>query len=924
MRPLYLTVSGFGPYAGTVELDMEQLGRSGLYLITGDTGAGKTTIFDAITYALYDSASGTDREKTMLRSKYADLSTPTEVELKFEHRGKIYTIQRNPDYPRKKGRGQGETIEKANATLIRPDGSVVSGTTHVNQAVVDILGVKKEQFAQIAMIAQGDFRKLLTASTDERQKIFSNIFRTGRYAVLQNRLSREANELDSQCRSAQTSMKQYLSGVTCGENELLRQQLDSAQNGEMTTADTIDLIGRILEDDRTRYDHLTQALEGLRQELEEVNAQWGKADELQKARARLTRARQEIDRKTEELGRLTAQQEEALSHTEEIEGLKQQITLLNGDLPKYTQRDEKAAALARDRQLLVRETGANERKRADWIARSAGLEQSRTERDKLGSPAEQKALLEARQSQKQERHRQLTGLYTELSRYSKLLKQFRAAQQAFLTAKGEADRDAEDYRVKNDAFLNEQAGILAETLAEGTPCPVCGACHHPAPARKSANAPTEAQLKAAKEKTERSARAAEEASREAGRLDGQVKEMRQTLLKQTEELLPGCPPNDAAQAVVSEGKKLSEELKQLETDIQTQSRLLLRKEALDRSIPIEERSLKQLDSEVRTTAEALAGRSAQLEARQEELNTLSVQLTHPDSSAAQRQLELWARQKTKLEQNITTAQTAVQTCRGELDKLTGSRDQLTEQLKDAPEPDTAAIEQRQRELKASRQAREQEKEALSVRMGSNEKTRTALSAKSSELDQLERRQVWLRALSETANGSITGKDKIKLETYVQMTRFDRIIDRANLRLSDMSDGQYELVRRREASGHRSQVGLDLDVVDHYNGGSGDRRDVKSLSGGESFMASLSLALGLSDEIQQTAGGIKLDTMFVDEGFGSLDEDTLQKAFHALSSLSQDDRLVGIISHVSELKEKIDRQIVVTKARSGGSKAEIIV
>ena len=924
MRPLYLTVSGFGPYAGTVELDMEQLGRNGLYLITGDTGAGKTTIFDAITYALYDSASGNDREKTMLRSKYADLSTPTEVTLKFEHRGKVYTIRRNPDYPRKKLKGEGIGTEKANATLTRPDGSVVSGTTHVNQAVIEILGVKKEQFSQIAMIAQGDFRKLLTATTEERQKIFSNIFKTGNYAALQNKLAAAANELAGQGRAARSSMKQWVGSVSCGEDELLRSRLRSAEEGLLSTEDTMALIQTILDQDGDRHSLLSVTLNSLQDHLNRVSTQLGQAKELREAQKKLAQTEQELDRQNAALKQLNIKLEEAQSHGEEIEGLKKQCTLLTEELPQYQARDQKAADLTRDRHQLTLDLRTNEGKRADWTARSAQLAQDRAERDTLGSPAQQKALLEAGQAQKQERHRQLTGLYQELRQFSALSKQFKAAQQTFLTVKAEADRDAEDYRRKNDAFLREQAGILAEALEEGKPCPVCGALHHPAPAHKSAQAPTEAQLKSTKGQMDRSARAAEEASREAGRLDGQVKEKRQFLLKQTAELIPGCPPSEAAQAVTTEGKRLSEELDQLKLQIQAQSRLLLRKETLDQSIPAEETALEALRGIITRTDTALAGRAAQLEARQAELEALSEKLGYPDSTAAQQQLTRWTRQQAGLEQAISTAQAAVQTCKETLDKLEGSRTQLAEQMAHAPELDMEDLSREKDELTEQQRQAAEEQKLLFSRMEGNRKALAELRKGADEVARMEQRQVWLNALNNTANGTISGKDKIKLETYVQMTRFDRIIARANLRLSDMSDGQYELVRRKEASNQRSQAGLDLDVVDHYTGGNGDCRDVKSLSGGESFMASLSLALGLSDEIQETAGGIQLDTMFVDEGFGSLDEDTLQKAFHALSSLSQDHRLVGIISHVSELKEKIDRQIVVTKERSGGSRAEILV
>lgn len=923
MRPLHLTISGFGPYAGTVELDLKALGHSGLYLITGDTGAGKTTIFDAITYALFDEASGSDRGKEMLRSKYAGPDTPTEVKLTFEHLGKVYTVQRNPDYLRKKLRGEGMATEKAGASLIRPDGTAVSGTTPVTRAVVDLLGVTKDQFSQIAMIAQGDFRKLLVASSDEREAIFSSIFKTERYKKLQKRLSEEAAALSRQCGAARTSVAQYLDGVTCGaEALLLCQKLEEAKAGQLSTEAAMALIGDILDADTSAAQELEEALKALQTRLEAVNAQRGKAEAQKKDRQDLAQVESGLTEKAGELIGLERTLTAAKARTGEIETLDKNVTLLSDQLTKYQERDQKAGALKEGRKQRETDSKALADRRTAFANAQKQLDDDREDLKNLGNPAAQKVLLEGEKSRKQERRTQLTTLQGDLNGYLSLFRRYSAAQKTLEQALDQLKQDQGDYDSKNAAFLREQAGILADTLEEDKPCPVCGSLHHPAPAVKSPEAPSEAQLNAAKQKADQSRSAADTAGQTAGTLRGQVNEKKSAMVRQIQTLLPGCDPNQARQALIDEIGKLDAALEQLDRDIAAQAALLRKKDKLEDSIPKDERALDDLRNKITEDEKSLSALTATLEAQERELNALNQSLRYSSKTEAEVQIKAWEKEKSGLQTAIDTAQTNVQTCKQAQTELQGRQSQLKEKLEQAEPLDPEALDGEKSDLEGRQSQLRKHEKALNARITGNRTALDRMEEKSRELVRLEEKLTWLNALSRTANGEIG--DRVKLETYVQMTRFQRIIRRANLRLALMSDGQYELVRREESSDKRKKSGLDLDVVDHYNGGAGDRRDVKSLSGGESFMASLSLALGLSDEIQQSAGGIKLDTMFVDEGFGSLDEDTLQKAFHALSALSQDDRLVGIISHVSELKEKIDRQIVVTKERSGGSKAEIIV
>ena len=289
MRPLKLTISAFGPYAGKMELDFENLGSSGLYLITGDTGAGKTTIFDAISFALFGEASGGKREPGMLRSKYADDKTPTEVELTFCYAGKEYTVTRNPEYMRPKGRGEGMTKQAADARLVYPDGHVVTKLKDVNIAIKEILGLDRDQFGQVAMIAQGGFLKLLLADTKERQKIFRNIFHTNLYVELQERLSKQANAVKYQWEDVRKSIRQYVEAILCQENSAYADQVQQAKAETLPVEEVLTLLENILEEDQHFQKDLEQSLQNTETELEEVVALMSLGENYQKIKNQLVK-----------------------------------------------------------------------------------------------------------------------------------------------------------------------------------------------------------------------------------------------------------------------------------------------------------------------------------------------------------------------------------------------------------------------------------------------------------------------------------------------------------------------------------------------------------------------------------------------------------------------------------------------------------
>ena len=496
-----------------------------------------------------------------------------------------------------------------------------------------------------------------------------------------------------------------------------------------------------------------------------------------------------------------------------------------------------------------------------------------------------------------------------------------ALQSDYKKASESSEEAIADYEAKNRAFLDEQAGIIAETLENGKPCPVCGSLEHPCIAHKSAKAPTEAQLKRAKENADKARKAAEDLSGKCKEAKGILDAKKAETEKLAKELWQSVAFEDAENKLPEEQKVVSAEIAALDTALFEEEKKVSRRSELTESLPKAEKTLKERDKDISNRNTALEADRASLSEKKNQRNAAKESLRFDNIAEAQRKSEALGKTVSEMKEAYDNAQSALSDSDKKIAGYNASITELSKQLSSDCDLDKEAETKKKTELSEKRAADDDAAKVLHTRIESNTKVLANIRAKVGDLDTLEKRYTWLKALSNTANGNISGKEKVMLETYIQMTYFDRIIARANTRFMVMSGGQYELKRRREAENNRSQSGLDLDVIDHYNG---TERSVKTLSGGESFKASLSLALGLSDEIQASAGGVKLDTMFVDEGFGSLDEESLDQAMKALSGLADGHRLVGIISHVADLKNRIDKQIVVTKEKSGGSKAQIIL
>lgn len=921
MRPIKLIISAFGPYAGETVLDMDKLGTSGLYLISGKTGAGKTSIFDAITFALFGEASGDTREPAMLRSKSAKPETPTFVELLFEYSGMEYTIRRNPAYERPSRRGEGMTQQAADAELILPDGRVITKVKDVTAEVRNILGVDRSQFSQIAMIAQGDFRKLLFASTDDRKNIFRQIFKTDNYQKLQDRLKSASGDLNTQRQTLENSIRQYINGVVCDTEDELASELESAQDGRLQAADALELIGRIIAGDEQKAERLGAQIAQFEEQLSGISLRIGRAEEHERARAARDAVQSAICEKEPELSRLTAQLESERGRQGERDALADRLSREKNLLSSYDELESARTELTKGQTEQKSSSEFISQKKREQQSAQTALSELLQELEATRGAGEQKQSLLAQKSKTEDQKKALDSLLIALSEHKKLEGKYKDAQAAYLKARQDAaERSAEHERL-NRAFLDEQAGIIAESLADGKPCPVCGSCVHPKPAVKTRNAPSEAQLEHAKKLDAQATALASECSTAAGALGAEVGSKRDEAERQAANLGFDCTFEKLPAALESRLTELEPKIEQINLQLEAEEGKMRRAEKLTELISEAEARRETLGQTVAESAIKLAALEAELREKHRAADALRSGLEYESKAEAEAHVRTLDERRRALQTALDAAQDAHGKCKGELERLRGQLVSLAERLEEAPELDVEAEREASMALTAQKLAASRALTAVSTRLGSNTAAEKNIRGQAAKLQETEGRWAWVKSLSNTANGNISGKEKIMLETYIQMTYFDSILRRANTRFMMMSGGQYELKRRIEAENNRSQSGLEIDVIDHY---SGCERSVKTLSGGESFMASLSLALGMSDEIQSNAGGVQIDSMFVDEGFGSLDEQALQQSVRALMGLADGKRLVGVISHVAELKDQIDRQIVVTKSPSGDSSVEIIV
>lgn len=1042
MKPTHLIISAFGAYAGRVEMDMRRLGEQGIYLITGDTGSGKTTIFDAISFALYGRASGEARKDGgILRSDFASPSTETFVELQFDHLGKSYKVRRNMEYERKKERGSGTTLEKENAIFEAPD-RIIEGKRRVDQAILDLLNIGYEHFSRIMMIAQGDFARLLMADTEERGRILRTIFDTGLYERLQDALKQRVLQAEKRYAPLKERLESAFSEIQVqadaeeAENlSLLREQASAYRAEELLEA-----LKRLIEAQKRRAAQDEQTLKALDQEFQMIQEQEARVRTRQKDAAQLAQVERTLEEMRARDGE-NAKQRARMDRAEAAQRLETMVQALleakkrlndtQFELQKRRQEREKlilagpelqkkldALEAQGDRQqALIQRRGALEDQmpRYEQLAQAqsqlrtlengcAQARQSVMRLEKVQQENQQQAAQAARRAEElagapqtlseaqtareriKEKADRLNSLWDGLKKLGEQQKQVDALAQKVQLAVHQAEQQEHQLIRARGEMLLHQAGILARQLRDGQPCPVCGALDHPNPAAAVPEALSPEALdqleRQVREKQRQAQALAGEYSGKSGRLEEQKAQVKQQLGD-----LFGQNVSDWDMRRISESAR--DARVQLQQQLTAQDQALLQARQAEEERQKADRMHKELTRQAPELLRQFADENQRLREKEKQLaaqraliETLNQGLEIQDPQAARREIERLSTMQRAYEadlnrarQDLSRHQSAFKSVEDQLALLTGqiqseenrvkqarlalnqameregfsdddalkaarmepgalsrtrqmleefekqrhhaltSQKELQERLKAQPPVDEAALLEQKAAYKARQNHLAERRGARSLEIAANERLYHRVRTDWQAFSDLSVRYAMLKELSDTANGKLKGSEKMTLERFIQADYFQQVLIQANQRFLQMTSGQYELERAQTADNLQSQFGLELNVINHYTGKS---RSVRSLSGGESFMASLSLALGFSDVIRQHAGGVVMDTLFVDEGFGSLDERSLDQVMDALSRLSGSSKLVGVISHVAELRNRIERKIIVTKTPSGSS------
>lgn len=910
MRPLKLTVSAFGPYANQIVLDFDKLGENGLYLVTGDTGAGKTTIFDAITFALYGEASGKYRTAEMLRSKYADSKTETFVELKFSCKGKIYQVSRTPRYERAKMRGEGTTMQNESVVFTYEDGRILTKTAEVNDAIKEILGLDKNQFTQIAMIAQGDFLKLLMASTEDRIKIFRQIFNTEKYEMLQRKIGEDYREVDRECQNLNRSIAQYVHSI-----------LESPPEMAMLNEQLISWLSEKNEEDKRQKAELEVSLQQINAEILAAKQKLLEAKEQESKRQDYEQKKQNMVGLLEKLKNTEKELEDAKKTGQKIPTLEEQIVLCRNSLPQYEKLENIGNELENARKEKEKAISSIKKNTLDIESIQAEIEKEKVQLEVYTDLTKQ---LESLKNEKKEADlfkENLETLQKEYENLQVLGHQHEEAACDYQKAYQKYEEQRLVYQRMEKAFFDGQAGILASHLRENVPCLVCGSISHPSPAKPLEDAPTKETLDREQALVTKFQKEMQEFGQRAAGLLGQKNEKHNSVLSSAKRLLGIYDFLQIEEALEKKLQDISQNLTIFDREIEKSEKRVADLEKIQVELPKKEEKQKTLNENLQNAEKSFVSITAKEEQLVQKQAEIKASLEYDSKKEAETFLQELSQKVQNMKNQIEDLETKLQREKNEKHALEGAMEIIRQQLEYTPAIDDVVEQAKLDGAKEAEKEKSTLRDEVNARLTHNQTLLEKIKETNASLKKKEKRLQLLKTLNDTANGKQNEKGKIMLETYVQMAYFERILHKANLRFEKTTGGQYTLLRKKEAGNRQSQSGLELEVIDHYNG---SVRSVKTLSGGESFKASLALALGMADEIQASSGGIRLDTMFVDEGFGSLDEESLEQALEVLMGLSEGNRLVGIISHVGELKNRIDKQIIVTKDKLGFSQAKVQV
>ncbi len=987
MRPLKLMISAFGSFAGEQCIDFSAFGESGIYLITGDTGAGKTTIFDAICFALYGEVSGHLRDKSQVRCKYAKPGTDTFVQMTFVYRGEEYTVKRNPEYERPKKRGRkslesgtgqddtditgspvsesGEdaspkenvketdmTKQRAMAEIIFPDGTVYSGVNTVDTKIREIMGLTSGQFLQTAMLAQGDFGRMLTAGSKDKTELLRSVFHTEVFNEIIERLKEEKTDREKRYISQREAVARAVSGIECGGDEFSDGSLISGRPGSpnaceeelslkndlsaMKEAGTdvdetkaVDLLKSIIDSYKEKLRITDEEIAKKQEKISELTGRLGEMESLCQDFERLDAERTEKTRIEPELKKVSdgLKEYESRAHAEEMKKIRDEIALVGHSLDKYDELGELERSQKEDRENLRKLVGEKERCQEKTALLNRETEALKKEAQIIDEAVRNVGALEIDLMEADKRLGEAEITFAFLGDMIEKGKEFQLADAEYKEKKEVFDKHSAAFAEAESSFLDAGAGILASTLVKGKPCPVCGSKTHPAPAQLTDEIPDKKRMEELKKKKEAAERDAKTAGEKRLKTRTLFEDQKKAYIKGRNKKNISEVQEDltALLGKISEEKKdaldnlnkLVKESDCIRKLLEDNKKTALRKEENDSGIKEKEIRMKEADEKQKNLSGEIIKLQVSIEGRDHTIDKLKVQLPFEDIGAAKRYIS--GRQE--LLDGDEKEKNALSDKRLKLSGDLAAADKLISvleiKLKGKKRPDTG-------ELKSELVTLTREKEGLgSVRdtirslLAQNKAVYKSLNEAAGEAKKAEKLLAEATLLYDTAAGRLD--TKLNLETFVQQEAFENILIRANEKLRDMTGARYEMKRSDELSGN-AKTGLEIRVTDNYNA---TERNVRLLSGGELFKASLSLALGLSEEVQSRAGGVCIDTLFVDEGFGSLDKESLDLSIQVLQRLTGKNRLIGIISHVELLKTMIKNKIIVDKNPQGNSSITVV-
>lgn len=960
MRPLHLHIEGFGPFGGVEDIDFNSISKAGIFLITGVTGSGKTSIFDAISFALFGEASGSIRGIGSFRSGYAKLENKTEVKLDFYHSGREYSIIRNPDYPRPKKKSGGSdnvTMQGKDASMYMPDGRVITGFRQVTEEVVELLGVNAEQFKQISMIAQGEFVAMLNSSSDRRSDIFRKVFNTYKFKDIENKLADLRNKSYYVCEDDKKAINQYMSGVRFVDEDM--KELYAQAMASSNYSRSVELINEALAEAKNRdkamkkkLKETSKALDLYTKEKEAIIADNALIEDFYKV--------------SEELLEKEKASEDIAKAYEKIEDYRRELTKLENERVNL----EKDMSLYEELELLTKKHKLIKEK---VVIQEKGIEENNNKiQDCIAKRKIGVDYVNAHSNVKNERT--IWGInYTESEKLDGFVKELDKRIEEYIDKKNKnvQYRDVfincesiykskkEEYDQLEETYMRNQAGIIASKLEEGKPCPVCGSIEHPSICKIVDEDITEAILDTKKADLEKCYEEYSSASQRCNLntelMEASVKGIKEQCIAVNKQLsyMDKRYRDKVNEMVYVFDDEFVQSMCDLENVYSN-----LRVETVEDYITSEEKNkvilvlnytknkkeenelgekeLNKVSMENQILYDKIEKLQSNILELKDKLNVAKLEEKELDTKVKTIRTQLTYDSLVELKKKLGDIDLKVKTVgdtikntevnwikiKEEIHRLQGSKDNIVKNLllhhkdvynlakKDLADVDKA-IGLEEDKIKAINDHIIEINNEIITNKDMVDKVQNRLVT----MENNQKKYLLYKGLSDTANGALTGKDKIDLERYVQGFYFRQVVNEANKRFVKMSNGQFELRYKEEAANLKKASGLELEVMDYYIG---NTRPVSSLSGGESFKAALSLSLGMSDVIQSYAGGIEVNTLFIDEGFGSLDSDSLEMAINVLVGLSDGNCMVGIISHVDALKDKIENQIEVIKTNAGSN------